>query len=201
MKKFISISPFQPSANMKEGVHYIPDNNPELNYKETSFPIMTTLNAYAGKDEKIEVITIVSDYENAKENYEIFKSEISELASEKGFEYQLKEISVPYSDDIDTQLQMFEKLIDITADEDRIYADITFGSKVMTQILNMGINYGYRIHKNVSIGCIVYGKADHKNKMYTVYDVTSLNYMDEIVRILAESKVSNPAQRIKMLLK
>lgn len=201
MKKFISISPFQPSANMKVGVHYTPDNNPELNYKETSFPIMTAINAYAKKGEKIEIITIVSDYENAKENYETFKSELSELASKKGFEYQLKEIFIPYSDDMDTQLQMFEKLIDITADEDKIYADITFGSKVMTQILNMGINYGYRIHKNVSIGCIVYGKADHKNKIYTVYDITSLNYMDEIVRILAETKVSNPAQRIKMLLK
>ncbi|MGN0605984.1 MAG: TM1812 family CRISPR-associated protein [Oscillospiraceae bacterium] len=201
MKKFISISPFQPSENMKNRVHYTPDNNPDLDYKATSFPIMTVINAYAEKNEEIEIITVVSDYDNARENYEIFKSEISELAQEKDFRYKLTEISVPYSDDIDTQLQMFEKLIDCMADEDRIYADITFGSKVMTQILNMGINYGYRIHKNVSIGCIVYGKADHRNKVYTVYDETSLNYMDEIVRIMAETKVSNPAQRIKMLLK
>lgn len=201
MKKFISISPFQNPENMEKGVVYEPDNNPDLEYVETSFPIIPVLNAYAQPEEKIEVITVISDYEYARKNYELLKKEIATVSDKNGFECTLKEICIPYSDDIDTQLEMFGKLIEMTADEDMIYADITFGSKVMTQVLNMSIIYGYRVNKNVSLGCIVYGKLDHVTNSGKLYDETSLNYMDEIVRIMAENKVKNPVDKIKNLLK
>lgn len=201
MKKFISISSFQNPEKMKQGIEYKPDNNPDLEYTATSFPIMPVINAYAGNGDKIEVITVISDYEFAKENYEIMKKEIESLSKKNNFEYTLKEIYVPFSDDLDTQLDMFGKLIDETADNDTLYADITYGSKVMTQVLNMAINYGYRVHKDVALGCIVYGKLDHSNNCGTIYDETSLNYMDEIVRVMAENKVANPTEQIKKLLK
>ena len=201
MKKFISISPFQNPKYMEKGVVYVPDNNQDLEYTETSFPIIPVLNAYAERGEKIEIITVISDYEFARNNYEFLKREVETVSQKKAFEYTLKEICIPYSDNIDTQLEMFEKLIEMTADEDTLYADITFGSKVMTQVLNMGINYGYRVNKNVSIGCIVYGKLEHVTNSGIIYDETSLNYMDEIVRIMAENKVKNPVDKIKNLLK
>ncbi len=201
MKKFISISPFQNPEYMERGVVYVPDNNPDLRYSETSFPIIPVINAYAKSGEKVEIITVVADYDYAIGNYELLKTEIKNLSQKNKFEYTLKEILIPYSDNIDTQLEMFGKLIEMTEDEDMVYADITFGSKVMTQVLNMGINYGYRVNKNVSLGCIVYGKLDHKTNSGRIYDETSLNYMDEIVRIMAENKLKNPVDKIKNLLK
>lgn len=201
VKKFISISPFQNPERMKEGIVYKPDNNPELEYTATSFPIIPVINAYAESGEKIEIITVVSEYDFAKGNYEITKEEVEKLSEKNNFDYELKEIRVPFSDDLDTQLDMFGKLIDLTADNDTLYADITFGSKVMTQVLNMALNYGYRVHKDVALGCIVYGKLDHSSNCGIIYDQTSLNYMDEIVRVMAENKVANPAEKIKKLLK
>ncbi|MDD6085341.1 MAG: TM1812 family CRISPR-associated protein [Oscillospiraceae bacterium] len=202
MKKFIMVSPFQPVDSMKKGHIYTPENNPDLNYTETSFPIIPVINAYAEKDEEIEIIAVVSEYKNAEDNFELFKNEIEKLSKEKGFVCdEIKKVSVPYSDDLDSQLEMFGKLIDYTSDNDMLYADITYGSKVMTQILTMAVNYGYRIHKNVALGCIVYGKFDHMLQKASIYDVTSLNYMDEIVRVMAENKISNPTEKIKKLLK
>lgn len=200
MKKFYTISPFQPSDRMTEGVEYIPDNNPDLKFGKTSFPIIPVINAYAEKNEKIEIISVISNYGNAKENQKLFIKEVDKLAEEKGFKYNITPINIDYNDNIDTQIDLFAQLIDTTNDEDQIYADITYGSKVMSQILSMGINYSYRLHKNVTLGCIVYGKADHQNNTYTIYDETSMNYMDEIVRVLAETKISNPAKHIKALL-
>lgn len=201
MKKFISISPFQKPEYMENGIIYDPENNPDLKYSETSFPIIPVLNAYAEHNDKIEIITVIADYDYAIHNYNLLKKEIKKVSEKNEFEYTLKEVNIPYSDDIDSQLEMFGKLIEMTADEDTIYADITFGSKVMTQVLNMSINYGYRINQNVSLGCIVYGKLDHTTNSGKLYDQTSMNYMDEIVRLLAENKVKNPVDKIKRMLK
>lgn len=203
MKKFISISPFQSpeTDSVKNGVKYAVNNNPDLEYGLTEFPIIPVINAYAEKGEQIEIVTVISDYENSKANYEKLKTEVEELSKIKGFEYNMKEIITAYNDELDTQLDMFGRLIDVTADDDILYADITYGSKVMTQVLNMALNYGYRIHNNVALGCIVYGKYNHLDNTGIIYDQTSLSYMDEIVRVLAESKIKNPAEKIKNLLK
>ena len=64
----------------------------------------------------------------------------------------------------------------------------------------MALNYGYRVQKNVSIGCVVYGQLDFMTKEARIYDVTSLFYMDEIVRTLAESGAKNPLGLIQKLL-
>ena len=108
---------------------------------------------------------------------------------------------MPYNNAIDTELELFGKLIDCTADGDTLYACITYGSKPFPLIQIMALNYAYRIRKNVSIGCIVYGAKDHNNGSMEVYDITSLLYIDETVRLMAEQKVENPTDLIKNLLK
>ncbi|MGN0575935.1 MAG: TM1812 family CRISPR-associated protein [Ruminococcus sp.] len=201
MKKFISVSPHQPPEKFSKGIYKAVDND-KLNYEaETGFPVITALNGYTADNDEIEVITVVSDFENAKRNYETFVKETNELAAKKNVKINHIQISIPYNESIDTQLEMFSKLIDCTADEDELYCDITYGTKVMSQILTMSLNYGYRIHKDVVLGCIVYGAKNHNTNELAVYDITALNYMDEIVRMFAENKVSNPSAAIKDLLK
>ena len=119
----------------------------------------------------------------------------------KNLKVKFTKLTIPYSQDIDTQLEMFSKLIDCMADEDKLFCDISYGTKVMSQILTIALNYGYRIKRNVSLGCIVYGGKNFTEKRLEIYDITSLNYMDEIVRVMAENKISNPTERIKEMLK
>lgn len=200
MKKFISISPHQPPEKFKEGIYENMDNE-KLKYTSTKFPIIPVINGYAEEGEEIEIITVVSDYDYAKENYKAFIEELEALEKRKKFKKKIQKISIPYSQDIDTQLEMFSKLIDYMADEDKLFCDISYGTKVMSQILTMTLNYGYRIKKNVSLGCIVYGGKNFNQNRYEIYDITSLNYMDEIVRVMAENRIADPTERIKEMLK
>lgn len=201
MKKFINISPHQPPALFMKGIYEAVDNE-KLDFDTlTSFPIMPVINGYAEDGEEIEVITVVSDYSNAEENYKTLAEEVNALAGKKSLKVKFTKITVPNKQDIDTQLEMFSKLIDCMTDEDKLFCDISYGTKVMSQILTMSLNYGYRINKNVSLGCIVYGGKNFIEQKLEIYDITSLNYMDEIVRIMAENRVSNPTERIKEMLK
>ena len=201
MKKFIMTSPYQPKGRLEKGLYKAADNQTLAYDTPTSFPIITAINGYVEKGEDIEIITIVSDYENAEYNYGLLKEEIEALSQKNGFRYNLKEGRVPYNNAIDTELELFGKLIDCTADGDTLYACITYGSKPFPLIQIMALNYAYRIRKNVSIGCIVYGAKDHNNGSMEVYDITSLLYIDETVRLMAEQKVENPTDLIKNLLK
>ena len=102
-------------------------------------------------------------------------------------------------------IDTFEKLIDCSADDDDIFACLTFGTKVQSEILGMAVKYSYRIMKNSSISCMVYGeiKRDFSNplcKECNIYDITLLSQIDEIVRMLADRKASNPREYIRRML-
>lgn len=209
MKKFIMTSPYQPEPDPKKNIRglekgiYIAADNQLLAYDTpTSFPIIAAINGYVDEGEEIELITVVSDYKNAEYNYGLLKEEIEVLSQKNGFSYTLKEVRIPYNNEIETELELFGKLIDCTADGDTLYTCITYGSKPFPLIQIMALNYAYRIRKNVSIGCIVYGAKDHNEEgKMKVYDITSLLYIDETVRLMAEQKVDNPTELIKNLLK
>jgi len=193
-------SPYQPAAGLKK-LKYTAVENSLLEYdKAISFPILSVINGYATQKEAIEIIYILSDYENARINYEAFKIQLNELCVEKDITYKIAEVEIPYNELIETQLNTFQKLINCVNDNDTLYACITFGSKPVPMIETMALNYAYRLHENVKIGCIVYGQLDHNTGEMRIYDITSLFYMDEIVRMLAEQKVSEPKKQIEALL-
>lgn len=200
MKKFIMTSPYQPKGRLEKGIYKAADNQLLAYDIPTSFPILSAVNGYVESGETIEIITIVSDYDNAKYNYELFKEEVSQLSRNKGFNYTMKAVSIPYDNSINTELELFGKLIDCTSDDDTLFVCITYGSKPFPLVQIMALNYAYRIRKNVSIGCIVYGAKDHNNGNMEVYDITSLLYIDEAVRLMAEQKIENPTDMIKNLL-
>lgn len=200
MKKFFSISPYQPPSGLKKAVYEATDNSNLFYNKEISFPILSVINAYAENNEEIEVYTIVPEYKNSKDNYEEFKKQIAELESEKNLKIILKEIAVEYSDSLDTMLDLFQKMIDCVDENDKIYMCVTFGSKPLSIVQMMAVNYAYRVFKNIRIGAIAYGKFDHNSKKSIIFDETSLFYMDEIVRTLAQNGVKNPKEIIKMFI-
>lgn len=200
MKKFIMTSPYQPKGRLEKGIYKAADNQLLAYDIPTSFPILSAVNGYVESGETIEIITIVSDYDNAKYNYELFKEEVSQLSRNKGFNYTMKAVSIPYDNSINTELELFGKLIDCMSDDDTLFVCITYGSKPFPLVQIMALNYAYRIRKNVSIGCIVYGAKDHNNGNMEVYDITSLLYIDEAVRLMAEQKIENPTDMIKNLL-
>ena len=197
MKKFICTAPYQTI----KAYPYQSEGNDRLTYEgETGYPVICLLNGYLEPGDEAEVLVITADYENARMNYAQIEAEVEEIARKKEARCTVKMLEVPYSEKLDDQLAAFGKLIEDIHDDDILYACITYGSKPTPLIEMMALNYGYRVQKNVSIGCVVYGQLDFMTKEARIYDVTSLFYMDEIVRTLAESGAKNPLGLIQKLL-
>lgn len=182
-------------------VIYKTNGNDRLEYnKETAYPMISMMNGYIENGENAEVILVCPEYDNCKENAEEIKKEIVQLAAEKNFSYDIKIVSTPYSETIDTHLKRFTDTINLINDGDTLFICNTYGSKPTPIIQTMVANYAYRALNNVTIGCIVYGQFDHNTGESTIYDITALFHMDEIVNNLAKLKVKNPTDKIRQIL-
>ena len=200
MKKFICVSPLQIPGGLKSGIYHA-ENNEVLQYnKEHSFPIIPVINGYADNGEEIMLITIITENNSAKTNYVTMKNAVDELAQEKNLKIRYVEISTPEDSNVEVQLGLFANLIDLINDNDTLYCDISYGTKVMNQLLTTGINYCYKVRRDLMIGCMAYGEMEHLTKKMKIYDITSLIYLDGIIRLMAEKGVGNPTSAIKMMM-
>jgi len=202
-KTFISVIPYQPTDMLKP-VTYKPRGNSLLEYGETRFPIIPVINGYAKSGDKVRIIAILTDGENFKYNYETyFIPEIDAIVKEKNLDYNIIDvITTADSEDIETQLKLFSDIIAAIGDDEDVYACITYGTKPTPIVESMALSYAYKLKKNVSIGCIVYGRFTHNdnNDNNGIYDTTALFYMDSIVNRLAEMKAPNPEAAVKIML-
>lgn len=198
MKKFITTSPFQ--QKMECTVYQSVENDRLQMERETRFPVIALLNAYAENGEQIELLVIRHKYENSIKNYELLCEEVKVLEKEKGFQCSIIVIEAEYDERIEEHLETFEHLIEHLNDEDELYACMTYGTKAIPIIQMMALNFAYRARINTHIGCIVYGKIDFNAKKGEIYDMTSLFYMDEIVRKVSDMKTKDPLKIIKQVL-
>lgn len=207
MKKFIAMIPLQPVKGLHKTKYAFADNSKLLYeyYGEEedsyiSFPIIAALSGYVERDETVQIIAVVQEYHNAKENYIRFQEEIKNFEKLRGCTCELVTIEANYSEYVDDHLSTLGNIISQIKNEDELYACVTFGSKASSMVEMLAINYAYRALENVKIGCIVYGHFDHETKISTIYDVTRLFFMDEIVRNVADLKLNDPLNYIKMVL-
>ncbi len=213
MKKFIMITPLQPivknrDTGKKEDLlklsNYEAIGNSKLEYnKATRFPLMHLLNGYADRGEEIQVITITPAAEFTGIHLEQLKKEVAELQAEKGFIYNdVTSIDVKYAGNVETQIEIFQKLLPYFEDDDILFGCLTFGDKPMPIAEMMAIQYAYRVLKNVTVECLVYGELDHSIKPAParIFDITALIQLDEIVRVLASRKVADPRKFLDALI-
>jgi hypothetical protein len=171
--------------------------NELLHYdRDTRFPLMTVINAYARKGEEIRVIALTPETAAAQVHFEQLREELATLQGEKGFVCAGPEkIPLTYAGDVNTQIELFRKLLPVFADGDTLYGCLTYGNKPMPIAELMAIEYAYRVLKNVDVECLVYGELDHsvqENPPMRVFDITALVQLDEVVRMLADLKVADP---------
>ena len=134
---------------------------------------------------------------------EQLRVELAGLQERKGFVCRgVEPVCVTYAGDVGTQIEIFHKLLPFVEDGDILYGCLTYGNKPMPIAELMAIQYGYRALRNVSIGCLVYGELDHSREEapMTLFDITALIRLDEIVRVLADRKVRDPGAILERLL-
>lgn len=214
MKKFIFIAPLQPVVfdekgnvtknDLRKNVYKAVGNSNLIYGQSTGFPIIPVINGYVEKGEEIQVIAVLPDTDNARYHVEEFRQELQELADEKEFSYGEDVITVPvrYAGDVESQLEIFKKLLPCMADGDTLFACLTYGNKPMPIAELMAIQYGYRVLEDVTIGCLVYGELDHSSqkKEMKIFDITALIHLDELVRLLAQQKIKEPRQFLEAIL-
>lgn len=213
MKKFFMITPLQPVAWDEKTGKVIKDllrsnvyeaaGNRRLSFdRATRFPLIPLINGYAEAGEEIRVFAITPDTVSARYHVGQLREELAALQADKGFLCRgVETIDVTYAGDVETQIEIFHKILPFIEDGDILYGCMTYGNKPMPIAEMMAIQYGYRVLQNVSIGCLVYGEVDHSRQEapMTIFDITALIQLDEIVRVLADRKVRDPKAVIDRL--
>lgn len=208
MKKFFSIISLQPNLDQEAAAyHYQAVGNTKLQLEhKTRFPIITALEGYTQPGEAVEVIAVVADTEIGRRNLELFCAEVDGICAKKQLSCPgVQVVTVPTDERVATHVATFQKLLDYAADGDELFCCMTYGTKPMSTALMMAVQYAYRVKKDTSISCIVYGQIDRPEPdpaAWTgrIYDMTALVQLDEIVRVLADRGVENPKAIIDSIL-
>ena len=203
MKKILTVAPMQ---HVEAGeLAYRAVNNERLQYDVPAcFPVLPLIHGYVSAGEAIEVYVLtIGDHKTALENYQEMEREIHSLCRKIGAACSVKKIGVPFNETIETHLNTFKTLIGLISDGDTLLVDITFGTKCLPIILMMAMNYGYKVCKDCSVDCLVYGSMDFRDGHpfgRRIFDITSLFLMDQIVNELAKSRNRAPMETIESIL-
>ena len=208
MKKFYSIISLQPDLEQESSAYrYEAVENEKLRIDhKTRFPIITALEGYTQPGEEIAVVAVMPDMAVARRNLELFRREVAEVCAKKQLVCGgVQVITVPTDDRVATHVSTFQKLLDYAADGDELFCCMTYGTKPLSTALMMAVQYTYRVKKNTTISCIVYGQILRPTKdpatwSGSVYDMTALVQLDEIVRVLADRGVEDPKAVIERIL-
>lgn len=206
MKKFFTVVPLQVSGQLAQYRYEAVGNSRLQMEEETSFPIMTAIRGYAKPGEPFQVIAIVTDTEAGHTNCRALQEELDAMCHVYGLTCAgLEQIVIPSDERVATHTATFQKMISYTQENDELFACITFGTKPLSAAVRMAVQYAYRVKKNTSISCIVYGQIDRPDadcstwRAY-VYDETALVQIDEVVRLLADRKVQDPQGVLETIL-
>lgn len=205
MKKFFTTVPLQKEEQLKRFV-YAAQGNSRLSMDEaTRFPIISAINGYVTPGEEFRVMAVIQDNEDARRNYGYLQEELQALCERKGFSYPdrgVERVVGPADQCVSSNVDMFQALIDLVEDDDELFACVTYGTKPMSMALLTAIRYAYRLKRNATVSCVVYGEVDRSGGDWKarIYDETALVQLDEITRMLANRGVENPKESIRAIL-
>lgn len=205
MKKFFATVPLQKEEQLKQFV-YAAQGNSRLSMEEaTRFPIIPAINGYAAPGEPFRVVAVVQDNEDAERNYEYLRQELRALCERNGLTYperDVERVAGPSDQCVSSNVDTFQALIDLIEDDDELFACVTYGTKPMSMALLTAVRYAYRLKRNTTVSCVVYGEVDRSGKDWKakIYDETALVQLDEITRMLAERGVAQPKELIGTIL-
>lgn len=207
MKKFYTAVPFRMDGGIKK-LRYNAVDNCKLQYdEEIRFPISAAVNGYIEEGEQIEVIGISKEIGSAPEYLAMMKEEINAICATHNCPPAIfHDVLVPNDEGVEAQLQLFQTLIALADDNDELFCCVTYNTKILVLTLITALQYAYRLRKNCSIQCVLYGELDRRNNpdpeawVKKIYDITALIQMGEMLNMLAKTGVENPAAAIHEML-
>ena len=201
MKKFFTIIPGRKSSDLKVSRYTAVDNQKLQMEHGTRFPITAAMEGYLQEGDEFAIVAVLRNVDLYLENLELFKKEVEAVCQLRGARcVDFRTVWIDAGQEVGVQLDIFQKLIDCVNDGDELYSSMTYGTKPQSRALMMAVQYAYRIKKNCTIECILYGEFIWGSEVARIYDMTALIQMDEIVRMLADRGVTDPKATIKGIL-
>lgn len=207
MKKFITVIPLQVQGQLRR-YHYQAVDNSRLQMDgPTSFPILAAVNGYVQPGEEFRLLAIAADSEDGRRNCAVLRDELERLCRTKGCPCpQIETIPAPADEGVAAQIAAFQRLIACAEDDDELFVCVTYGTKLLSQVTLMAVQYAYQAKKNTSISCVVYGQIDRSGgqepERWTarIYDETALLQLGEIVRVLVQRGTADPRAAVDEIL-
>ena len=207
MKKFITVIPLQVQGQLRR-YHYQAVDNSRLQMDgPTSFPILTAVNGYVQPGEEFRLLAIAADSEDGRRNCAVLRDELERLCRTKSCPCpQIETIPAPADEGVAAQIAAFQRLIACVEDDDELFVCVTYGTKLLSQVTLMAVQYAYQAKKNTSISCVVYGQIDRSGgqepERWTarIYDETALLQLGEIVRVLVQRGTADPRAALDEIL-
>ncbi len=207
MKKFITVIPLQVQGQLRR-YHYQAVDNSRLQMDgPTSFPILAAVNGYVQPGEEFRLLAIAADSEDGRRNCAVLRDELERLCRTKGCPCpQIETIPAPADEGVAAQIAAFQRLIACVEDDDELFVCVTYGTKLLSQVTLMAVQYAYQAKKNTSISCVVYGQIDRSGgqepERWTarIYDETALLQLGEIVRVLVQRGTADPRAALDEIL-
>ena len=207
MKKFITVIPLQVQGQLRR-YHYQAVDNSKLQMDgPTSFPILTAVNGYVQPGEEFRLLAIAADSEDGRRNCAVLRDELERLCRTKGCPCpQIETIPAPADEGVAAQIAAFQRLIACVEDDDELFVCVTYGTKLLSQVTLMAVQYAYQAKKNTSISCVVYGQIDRSGGQEPerwaarIYDETALLQLGEIVRVLVQRGTADPRAAVDEIL-
>lgn len=207
MKKFFTAIPLQQSPEGLNSVAYQAVGNSRLQMEsKTSFPILTTVNGYVQPGEEFRLIAVMPDSEATRRNRDTLTAQLEQLCARKGLccPKGVETVLISGNQEVSAHVETFQKLLDYVDDDDELFCCMTFGTKPLSHAMLLAVQYAYRVKRNASISCVVYGELDRTGSQPgesgKVYDMTALIQLDEIVHMLAERGVADPRSALDAVL-
>ncbi len=176
---------------------YISDDY-DLVQADFTFPFTYIIAAEAADGDEIVIITATMTAplatQDALDNNDAYKKEINRALQEKNV--KLSFIDIPLEKDYDalTFNRFFKQIANLIKDDDRLYADITFGIKPYSFSMFIAITYAVKAARNVSLETVIYARkydgTEVPDKVNTskICDLTSLFSLNLLVSSAREGQ-------------
>ena len=187
MKKIVFVDiPMQ----KKEKLNYKGTGNVHCSYAaDVLYPVTAFLSESVREGDIVKVVLLKTDTGDArmdsqtKENARIFEDELDEALAPFHIQAEYTSLHSPFDESKENHEARFRKMLDELDEGAELYADITFGPRLVPMLLLCVFNFAERFF-DCRVKGMVYGKAlfDENNRAYggELYDVSPLYYLNSL---------------------
>ena len=188
MKKIVFVD--IPIYEKKDKLNYFNTGNVKSKYdKDVLYPINAVFAESLEKNDELKIVLLKSltgDKNKDKQidvNIETFKEEFNTAVKDKNISVEYFPLESDFDETKENHEIRFKKMISCLENDCELYADITFGPKLIPMMIFCVFNFAERFF-NCHINNIVYGKAifDENNRAHDgeLFDVSPMYHLNNL---------------------